>query len=273
MEKNMTTHSAVEPLYVLRRKPHTSISAVREYLMCPRKYFLHYVEQVPGAFRAAAVAFGSAWHSVIQYWLTREGVGQDELETYFRDDLSARFAEDRVPVLFDDEDENEGRLLDTGLKMLRVFFARVPRPEVVLGIEVPFSLELTHPMTGEVLGVPLIGAVDAIVADEGQRVIWELKTAKRRWAADQTEFDLQVSVYARLAARHLGHADAPVRLVIATKTVHPEVQVENPVRHEGDEREVLDVIFGVHTAVGAGVDYRTRGWQCRTCPFAEACRP
>lgn len=270
----MLVQSAAEPLYVLRRKSHTSISAVREYVMCPRKYFLHYVEQVPGAFRAAAVAFGSAWHTVIQYWLTREGVGQDELETYFRDELSARLADERVPVLFDDEDENEGRLIDTGLKMLRIFFARVPRPEVVLGVEVPFSMELTHPLTGEVLGVPLIGAVDAVVADEGQKYIWELKTAKRRWSpGDQVEFDLQVSVYARLAARHLGHAGAPVRLVITTKTVHPEVQVENPIRHEGDEKEVLDVIFGVHAAVAAGVDYRNRGWQCKTCQYAEACRP
>ena len=26
-------------------------------------------------------------------------------------------------------------------------------------------------------------------------------------------------------------------------------------------------------AVSAGVDYRNRGWQCRSCPFAEPCRP
>src|SRR4051794_6723549 len=99
----------METLYELRRKPHTSISAVKEYLMCPRRYFFHYVEQVKPAFKAAGAAFGSAWHSVIQYWLTREGVQPDELETYFRDDLAARLAEEGTPVLFDDEDENEGR--------------------------------------------------------------------------------------------------------------------------------------------------------------------
>lgn len=257
-------------LYELRKKPHTSISAVREYLMCPRRYYLKYVKEVQPAFKAAASAFGSAWHSTVGYWLSRE-VPQQELEDYFRDDVLGRLRADRVPVLFDDEDENEGRLVETGIKMLRVFLGRVRRPDEVIGIEVPFSLELAHPATGEILGVPLIGAVDAIIGENGRKYIWELKTAKRRWSADQIEFDLQISAYT-LAARHIDHADGTLRLVIATKTTHPDVQIEDPVRHEVDESEALDVIFGVHQAVAAGVDYPNRGWQCRSCPFADACR-
>lgn len=259
-------------LYELRRKPHTSISAVKEYLMCPRRYFLHYVEDMQPAFKAAAAAFGSAWHATLGYWLTREGVSQDELETYFRDDLSARLQESRVPVLFDDDDENEGRLIDTGLKMLRIFLSRVRRPEVVLGVEVPFSLELIHPTTGEVLGVPLVGALDAIVADDGQKYLWEHKTAKRRWGADQVEFDVQISAY-KLAAHYLGHADATLRLLVMTKTVHPEVQVEDPIRHDAEVEEVVDLVFGVHAAIAAGAGHRIRSWACRSCAYAEPCRP
>jgi hypothetical protein len=273
MEKNMTTLNAPgEPLWLLRKRPHTSISAVKEYVTCPHRYVLKYVRELRPAFKAAAAAFGSAWHATIGHWLLHDEIGQQELETYFRDDLTARLQEDRTPVLFDHEDENEGKLLDAGIKMLRVFFTRVRRPKAVLGVEVPFSLELTHPETGEVLGVPIIGGLDAVIADEGKTYIWELKTAKRRWNADQVEFDTQVSTY-RIAARHLGHEDASLRLVIATKTVHPEVQIEDPVRHDADEREVLDLIFGVHQAIAAGVDYRLRTWACRTCPFAEPCRP
>lgn len=263
--------AATEPLWLLRKKPHTSISAVKEYLTCPRRYRFKYTLALRPSFKAAAAAFGSAWHATIGHWLLNENVGHEELETYFRDDLTARLREDRIPVLFDDEHENEGKLLDAGIKMLRVFFSRVQRPEVVLGVEVPFSLELKHPETGEVLGVPLIGGLDAVVTDGGKKSIWELKTAKRRWSADQVEFDLQVSAY-KLAARELGHEDGVLRLLVATKTVHPDVQLEEPVRHASDETEVLDVIFGVHAAVAAGVDYRTRDWHCRSCPYAEVCR-
>lgn len=269
----MVAQPSPEPLYMLRRKDHVSVSAVKEYLMCPRRYSLHYVERVLPSFRAAAAAFGSAWHETIGYWLTREGVAHDELETFFRDDLIARLGEGRIPILFDDDDQSEGRLIDTGLRMLRVFLARVRRPETVLGVEVPFSMDLSHPLTGEVLPMPLIGALDAVVVDDdGRKYILELKTAKRRWTPDQVEFDLQVSAY-KLAAHHLGYDDATLRLLVTTKTVHPDVQVEDPARHEGDLVEVIDVIFGVHAAVRAGADYRSRGWQCRSCPFAEPCRP
>lgn len=265
-------NGSVEPLWLLRKKPHTSISAVREYVTCPRRYTLKYIRELRPAFKAAAAAFGTAWHATIGYWLQNEEASANELEAYFRDDLIARLQEDRIPVLFDDEDENEGKLLDAGIKMLRVFLARVRRPELVLGVEVPFSIELTHPETGEVLGVPLIGALDAIVVDEGKKFALELKTAKRRWSSDAVEFDSQVSTY-KIATRHLRHEEATLRLIVATKTIHPEVQVEDPVRHDGDEREVLDLIFGVHQAIAAGVDYPLRSWACKSCPFAEPCRP
>lgn len=267
-----TLNGSTEPLWLLRKRPHTSISAMREYVTCPHRYTLKYVRELRPAFKAAAAAFGTAWHATIGYWLQNTQASSEELETYFRDDLVARLQEDRIPVLFDDEDENEGKLLDAGVKMLRVFFARVRRPELVLGVEVPFCVELTHPETGEVLGVPLIGALDAIVVDEGKKYALELKTAKRRWSSDAVEFDSQVSTY-KIAARHLGHEDATLRLVIATKTVHPEIQIEDPVRHDGDEREVLDLIFGIHAAIAAGVDFRLRTWACKSCPFAEPCRP
>lgn len=142
----------------------------------------------------------------------------------------------------------------------------------MLGVEVPFSMELAHPTTGEVLMVPVVGAVDAIVAEGGQRAVIELKTSKRRWSSDQLEYDLQRSLYEK-AARHLGYGDAALRLLVTTKAVHPDVQSEEIVRHESDAIEALDVIFGVHAAIAAGVDYRTRGWQCGSCPYADRCRP
>lgn len=268
----MTINVSTEPLWRLRKKPHTSISAIREFITCPRRYYLKYIREVQPAFKAAAAAFGTAWHATIGHWLLHPDVGQVELETYFRDDLVSRLSGDRIPVLFDDEDDTEGKLIDAGIKMLRFFFTRVRRPEVVLGVEVPFALELTHPETGEILAAPIIGGLDAVVAEGGRKYIWELKTAARRWSGDQVEFDTQVSIYS-IAARHLGYGDADLRLVIATKTLHPDLQLEDAVRHAGDEREVLDLIFGVHQAISAGVDYRLRTWACKSCPFAEPCRP
>jgi CRISPR/Cas system-associated exonuclease Cas4 (RecB family) len=143
-------------------------------------------------------------------------------------------------------------------------------PEQVHGVEVPFRLKLVHPITEEVHPVPLVGAIDGVVEDRGRPVVWELKTGKKRWSADQLDFDLQPTAYG-MAARALGYKDAPLTLVVTTKRKTPEVQVEHLVRHRRDELELVETAFAVARAVKAGVDYPNRGWQCRTCPYAGAC--
>jgi hypothetical protein len=125
-------------------------------------------------------------------------------------------------------------------------------------------------VTGEIAAVPLIGAIDAIVVDEGKTEVWELKTGKKKWSADQMEYDPQPTAYV-MAARELGYEDAEVKLLVTTKTREPDVQVERLVRRRGDESELAETVLDVLRAVRAGVDHRVRGWGCRSCGFASMC--
>ena len=68
-------------------------------------------------------------------------------------------------MLFED-DEDLGQTIDLGIRMLDVFLDKVPMPERVLGVEVPFVIELEHPVTGEIAALPLIGGIDAIVGQQ-----------------------------------------------------------------------------------------------------------
>lgn len=176
-------------------------------------------------------------------------------------------------MLFDDDDQDEASLVATALAMLDAFLANVMRPETTLAVERAFSLTLAHPETAEVLRLPLIGSIDAIVSSGGFQSIWELKTsAKKKWSAQQIEHDLQVTGYG-IAARKLGFAGARVELLVVTKTTKPTIQHEIAVRHRADEDEFIDVVFSVHRAIKAGVAHRTRSWACATCCWSAACRP
>jgi putative RecB family exonuclease len=257
----------------LRGLPHFSISQLKSYLACPRAHRYRYIDRLEPEFRSIALAFGTAWHETIgahllppvkDQWLSRE-----ELQALFRDSLTEQVNEDGPPVLFEDE-EDLGKCVDLGLRMLDAFILRVPRPELVIDVERAFILELAHPMTGKVAPVPLIGAMDAIVVDEGKTEVWELKTGKKKWSADQIEFDPQPTAYT-MAARELGHEDADVKLVVTTKTAKPDVQVERLIRRRGDERELAETVLDVLHAVNAGVDVRIRGWGCRSCAYAGVC--
>jgi putative RecB family exonuclease len=258
----------------LRAIPHLSISQLKTFLQCPKKYTLQYIERAEPAFRPIALAFGTAWHETIGAHLLPEVKDQflsrEELQALFRDALTAEANKKGPPVLFDDADEDLGTCIDLGLRMLDEFVLRVPRPDEVLEVERAFVLELAHPETGEIAPVPLIGAIDAIVVDEAKTAVWELKTGKKKWSADQLEYDPQMTAYA-VAARELGHGDAELKLLVTTKTKTPDIQVERLVRHRADRQELAETALSVLQAVSAGVDYRVRGWCCKTCAHAGVC--
>ncbi len=133
-------------LAALRAKPHTSISQLKTYIQCPRKYFIQYIKGAMPAFRPLALVFGSAWHETIAEHLTRSRpdrqVPVDELRAHLRDGLVRGVDRDDVPVLFEEEEQDIGAVIDVAMRMLDVFLDRVPLPEQVHGVEVPFRLKL-----------------------------------------------------------------------------------------------------------------------------------
>jgi putative RecB family exonuclease len=258
----------------LRSMPHLSVSQLRAFVSCPRRFFFQYIERAEPAFRAIALAFGTAWHETIGAHLLPQVrdqyLSREELQALFRDALTEEVCKEGPPVLFDDADEDLGKCIDLGLKMLDAFILGVPRPDQVLEVERAFVLELSHPLTGEIAPVPFIGAIDAIVVDEGKTAVWELKSGKRKWSQDQLEYDPQMTAYS-MAARELGHDDAELKLLVTTKTKTPDVQVERLVRHLADKQELAETALTVLAAVNAGIDYRVRGWGCKTCAHAGMC--
>jgi len=262
-----------QSLLELRKKPHTSISALKTFLACPRRYRHQYLERVRPDFYAAALALGSAWHEVLAVWLG-EAASDAELEELLRDRIRSRLREADHPVLFDDDDETEDTFVERALVMFKTFRECVRRPKGVLGSEIPFALELSDPISGEVLPLPVIGALDAVVLeDDGIGSLWEFKTAAKKYPAvgGTTEFDPQLTLYRR-AARELGFDGVRLRYLVTTKTRTPQVQVLDVERADADEAELAELFFAVHRAIQAGVDYRQRGWACSSCPYAGPCR-
>lgn len=263
-------------LAALRKKPHTSASALKTFLTCPRQYSFRYVERAVPAFRSASLTFGHAFHTAVGTHLTQSSAAHvvplEELVEVFRQMFLAELAESSVPVLFDDEEQTAGEMIDRARQMLAVFVEQFPLPTRVLGVEVPFELTLVHPVTNETVQLPLVGAMDAIVQFDAHRRVLELKTGKRKWSDSQIDHDLQPSIY-RKAASNLGHRETEVELVVITKSKKPSLYRLPCARSQRDEIELVELALSIERAVRAGVDFRRRDWQCGTCAFAAECSP
>lgn len=258
----------MQPLDVLRSRPHTSVSEIKTFITCPRKHSYTYVERIKPDFRPVALSFGTAWHVAIGQYLLH-GTSTEETTDLFRDVLARDVLDGETPVVFEDA-EDLGECIDLGTRMVDAFIGAVHRPDHVLGVEMAFSIELEDSRTGELLDTPLIGSIDAIVTDNDKPAVWELKSSKKRWSADQLENDLQVTAY-RLGARVLEVDDPALMLLVTTKAKKPTVQVENVIRTERDENELVRIAASVMRAVDAGVDHPIRSWACKGCPYSGRC--
>ncbi len=255
-----------------RTPSHLSPSSIKTFLSCPRKYRFRYVDRAEPAFRAVALAVGSAFHDAIGHWLSALALGHAihrvAVQEHFDAALKRQIDRDGPPILFDDEETPE-ELAERGRAMVTAFLESVPAPDEIMGIEVPFELELVDPETGEVFP-PIVGAVDALVRRRRESELWELKTAARRWSDDALVYDLQSTIY-RTAMRFRFPSLEPV-LIAVTKAERPQVQVERLARGPSDERDLVATTRGVTRAIEAGVDHPIRSWACKRCEYGGLCR-
>jgi putative RecB family exonuclease len=259
---------------------YVSVSQVKSYLLCPRKYELHYIRREEPAFAPVALVFGSAIHEALAAFYgeikaTGEPLRRDLVLDVFRD-AWAKAQEGPVPLQLDGDEEDDGadasQVIEKGVSMLHAFCEHVGRSTVpeVESVEKSFAVAL-YDVTGEVLEEQLVGTVDLVVREDGHRVIVEHKTAAKKYGMEQIRFDLQPTAY-QYAARELGLGEVGLRYQVITKTKVPAIQIADLHRDEQDEAEFLKTVVGVLRAIDAGVSYPVRGWLCRSCPYAYTCR-
>jgi putative RecB family exonuclease len=247
------------------------------WLRCPRQFELRYVRGVTPAFVPENLAFGSAIHSALGAYygeqkLSGSPLRRDLVLDVFREAWQRQAKGDIALQVDEEEGSDPGLLVDRGVSMLNAFHeSAAKRPVEVEYVEKRFEIEIFDPDTGEVLEEKLVGVIDLIAVEDGRRVIWEHKTSARKYGEDQLRFDTQVTAY-RLAAREMGMGEVGLRFQVLTKTKVPAIQIGEVDRSQADEDDFLRTVGGVLKAIDAGVSYPIRGWQCRTCPYAHACR-
>ena len=252
---------------MLREQLHVSVCQIKTYLICPRKYELSYVRGIEPAFIPVPLVFGSAFHAALgHYYLklqeTRCGPPLEAVVQAFVDQWNVTTT-GPVPLR---EEDGPADHLDRAAQMLAVFHAhaKASPPAKVDAVELPFSIELHDPDSGDPLEEKLVGAMDLVTVKGKKRTVVEFKTAAKRWSRDQVAFDLQLTAY-RLAARQLDLGDVGLRLEVFTKTAKPAVQVEELRRGPADEEDLLRTVASVLRAVDVGAFHRVRGWACRGC--------
>ena len=253
----------------LREGLHVSVSQVKCFLRCPRQYQFRYVLGAEPEFIPANLVLGSAVHEGLAAYYrsvmaTGDSPEQDVCKAAFYGTLVG-FRKNKLPIKDGEDMEAQGEAL------LKVFYETVYQdPPNVVGVEVPFTIELPDPTTGEILEEALVGALDLVVREGEKHVVGEHKTAAKKWSTDQIQHDIQLSAY-KLVGGKIGLGDVGLRLQVLTKTKKPAMLVENTERGDKDIRDFMETVVGVLRAVDAGCFYPIRSSMCGGCAFKKAC--
>ena len=244
-----------------------SVSQIQTYLGCPLKYRFQYVDQLPKAFRPAALAFGGSIHSAIEWWhRSRMSGATPPLEDVLKVFEADWFAQNLDPVDFHPGESKEA--LEAKAKaMLTVYLESMNgcRP---VAVEEPFALEIADPETGECLDVPFRGFVD-LVEEDGTLV--DLKTAARSTPQEDVERHLQLSTYALAVFLRTGEIPK-LRLDVLLKTSKPRLERLTTSRTVEELAWVARLIQRTTWAIEEGHFFPNPSWRCTDCEYRLPCQ-
>ena len=137
--------------------------------------------------------------------------------------------------------------------LVRVYLDNVPKDEKPLAVEVAAEAPLVDPITGEDLGIPLVGVIDLVLDGEAGPLIADFKTAARSSEPMEISNEIQLSSYAWLHRQITGQQEGGLEIRVLIKTKAPKVEFHPyPARTDAHFRRLFAVIREYLDALDAG---------------------
>jgi len=248
---------------------HLSYSSISSYLMCPRAWRFHYIEQVPAP-TSPALVFGSAFHATVEEHVkaaltTERPTLTEQWGRAWQTTLEGKTIEwgsDSPDKLFND-----------GVRMLT-------HPETVAlldglrPLDAPDAIERRVELHVPGVPIPIIGYIDLIEQDG---VPCDFKTSSKSWSQGQAAGEMQPCFYL-VALNQSGYTLNPgrgFRHYVFVKTQTPQVQVWETSRTVDELFWLFGLIRDVWQAIDAGCFPPNPGtWKCspKWCEYWDICR-
>ena len=254
---------------------YVSASRLNLWLRCPLAWKLRYIEGVKTP-TTPSLFLGKVTHALLEHWYRHR-----QLEIALdAGDVAKRLLEswgqavDEEGMTFGSPGE-EAALQKQVSDLVGAYLAQVPKDEPKpLAVEAAVEAPLVDPVTGEDLGIPLVGVMDLVLDGKEGALVADFKTSSRSGEPLEISHEVQLSSYAYLF-RHVSQqqeAGLEIRSLIKTKT--PKVEYHrNPARSEAHFRRLFAVVKAYLDDLDAGRFVFRPGLGCTMCDFREThCR-
>lgn len=256
------------------QRPHWSYSALNQiFNVCGLQFYFDRIEKLPKAFTPASLAFGSAYHRVMEWasLIRKQGqqVKTQEASELFQDVWSRQIEED-IDIKYDDDEDAETSA-NLGRGMVSCAVSNFDPEEEVVMVNEAFCVPLRD-SAGVTLEKPLIGEFDCVVRKTGLNTIVDWKTAAKRWSKNKAAKDWQPTAF--LMAHLLKRGTIPgFRFDVVTKAKTPAFESHPTTRSENDFARFVHLVKLADSMIEAGhFAPNEQGFYCSGCPHQEACK-
>ncbi|OGS23236.1 MAG: hypothetical protein A2252_09125 [Elusimicrobia bacterium RIFOXYA2_FULL_39_19] len=239
-----------------------SVSKIKMYLRCPLQYYYRYCEgiKIPPD---AGLTLGKAVHSGIEQNFRQKITSFSDLPLNDVLDIYSTAFESYLQEEFNFGEDKPGDVKDLGVGLVKVYHAELSPKIQPVSVEEHFILEFEAPVE-----YGFQGYMDVIDAESNIR---DSKTAKRSYAQNAAENDLQLTAY-NLAYKFLkGKEPKALIFDVMVKNKTPKVQtISSPPRGEAQLNRLLKLIGFVSKSIKTGVFYPCENGQvCSWCGYRK----
>jgi putative RecB family exonuclease len=251
-----------------------SPSRLNCWIACPLKFKFRYLDGLRTP-TTPSLFVGKVVHAALETYYRHRQLGL----TLDAADLTERIlgswgpAVDAEKMTFVSTAEEQA-LQQKSVDLVGAYLTQAPKDEMPQAVEVTLESPLVDPVTGEDLGIPLLGVVDLILDAEEGAVIADFKTSSRSSEPLEIVHEIQLTSYAWLFRQVSPWPEAGLQIRSLIKTKVPKVEFHAyPARGEGHFRRLFSVIREYLDALDSGRFSFRPGFGCSMCDFCQThCR-
>jgi len=249
-----------------------SPSRLNLWLRCPLAWKLRYIDGIRTP-TTPALFLGQRCHAALEAYYRHRMLGV----TLPADDVISRMEAGWAEAIGEEEIAFDSPAADASLKtqagdLVRTYLQQLPADEPrPLAVETSMQAPLVDPVSGEELGVPLLGIVDLVLPGDSGPTITDFKTSSRSAPPFEVTHEIQLTCYAWLYRQLTGQRESALEIRSLIKTKKPKVETHcYTARTAGHFRRLFAVVREYLDALAAGrFNYRP-GWGCSMCDYRGA---
>jgi putative RecB family exonuclease len=253
-------------------RAYVSPSRLNLWLKCPLAFRLRYIDGIKTP-ATPSLFVGKTVHSALEclYRHRQLGVALDSADLAHRLVESWDQAVEHEGVKFESTDDEQAYRRQA-IELVATYFAQMPADEPrPLAVEAAVEAPLIDPVTGENLGIPLVGIMDLVLPDHDGPLIADFKTTARGGEPLEITHEIQLTSYSYLFryASHELEGGLEIRSLVKTKVAKIATH-RYPARTDRQFRRLFSVIRVYLDDLDAGRFVFRPGLGCSMCDFRNS---